>query len=134
MVIFGDIQANYVYVSNPVYSESQIEILSNPDTPENQRVDIYASVANPPFSAEELALLNNSSVSKEEKTLLLNTHNCNTYISSGPTNFGLLGSENSRASVTIDGVAQNPERGDLKGEWWWQVGTGSTLAYNLLIG
>ena len=55
--------------------------------------------------------------------------------SSGPDTYLTLGGE-VRQNVTIDGIAQvyHPAGSETElGTWWWQVGTGSTVAFNMLI-
>jgi hypothetical protein len=42
-------------------------------------------------------------------------------------------SADSRSSVTVDGVVQNPGRDGADGTWTWIVSQGSTIAYNLNI-
>lgn len=132
-VIFGDVWANYVSVNNPVYSQAQIDTLTSSATPWSDKVQIYSATANPPFSTEELNLLNNPSTPPDDKNAILTAHNATPTISSGPSGYGILDSQDSRANVTIDGVPQSPVRNDLTGEWWWQIAGGSTLAYSLLI-
>ena len=78
-------------------------------------------------------------------TLLLGQYNSNysavptdipdEFTSSGPDVYIVLPGE-VREGVTIDGVAQNYHPAGsttLLGTWWWQVGTGSTIAFNALI-
>ena len=38
-----------------------------------------------------------------------------------------------RTNVTVNGVEQNPDRGDLAGPWWWTVNSTATLAYDLAV-
>jgi len=55
--------------------------------------------------------------------------------SSGPDGYLMLPGE-ARENVTIDGVEQNyhPAGSTTElGTWWWQVGTGSTIAFNTLV-
>ena len=42
-------------------------------------------------------------------------------------------SADSRSSVTVDGVVQNPVRDGADGSWTWVVPQGSTIAYNFNI-
>ena len=56
-------------------------------------------------------------------------------VSSGPDVYSILSGE-VRESVTIDGIAQNYHPSGsttLLGTWWWQVGAGSTIAFNTLV-
>lgn len=48
-----------------------------------------------------------------------------------PTNSD--GTHDSRSSVTIDGVPQNPNRTGLPGQWTWEIIQGSTIACNFNI-
>jgi hypothetical protein len=72
-------------------------------------------------------------------TLLLGYYKANyspaLTIPPGPDNFVILLDE-LRENVTIDGIAQNYHPSgstDLSGTWWWQVNTGSTIAFTVLI-
>ena len=55
--------------------------------------------------------------------------------SSGPDGYLVLPGE-AREGVTIDGIEQNyhPAGSTTNlGTWWWQVGAGSTIAFNTLV-
>ena len=130
-VIFAEIYANYVGIPNPVYTPAQSATLANPDTTQAERVAIYTQVANPPLSQQDIdTLLDPSSTPQQINTIRV-AHNCMPYISSGASGYGGIDNTDSRSSVTINGIAQTPDRGELPGTWWWTVGTGSSLAYQL---
>ena len=130
-VIFALINANYVSIPNPVYTPAQSATLANPDTTQAERVAIYTQVANPPLSQQDIdTLLDPSSTPQQVNTIRV-AHNCMPYISSGASGYGGIDNTDSRSSVTINGIAQTPDRGELPGTWWWTVGTGSSLAYQL---
>jgi hypothetical protein len=132
-VIFAQILANYVSIPNPVYTPQQLEILYNPDTTLSSRVAIYTQVANPPFSQQDIDTLLDPAVPPEEKTVIITTHNCTTSVSSGPDGYRSIDTTDARSNVTINGVAQSPNHGDLSGTWWWVIPTGSVLAYDLTV-
>jgi hypothetical protein len=130
-VIFAEIFANYVLIINPVYTSEQIATLTNPSTTQADRVIIYTQVANPPLSQQDIDTLLDPAATPEQKNTILVAHNCQTRIPSGASGYGPIDNTDSRSSVTIDGTAQMPDHGELPGTWWWAVGTGSVLAYQL---
>jgi len=133
-VIFGEILANYIAVPNPVYSSEQLAVITDPAVPFSQKLTIYTAVANPPFSAEELAILQNPSVPYDPtKTDILNSHGCALMVSGGSTQYGEIDNTDPRANVYVDGLQQTPDHSELAGPWWWQISSGSTLAYNLEV-
>lgn len=131
-VIFGSVFANYVSIPNPIFTQQQRETLFNPSTPLSTKVSIYSSVANPAFSPEEIAILENPATPPTTFNQILNQHNCNLQISSGPNTYGYITNTDCRGNVTIDGVAQTPNR-DLPGTWWWTINNSSTMAYELEV-
>ena len=131
-VIFGKVMANYVSVSNPLYTPEQINTLDNPDTSWADKVAIYTQVANPPLSQQDIdVLLGPTTPGGTEKHNILVAHSCTTLISSGANGYGPIDNTDARSSVTIDGIAQTPDHGELIGTWWWTINTGSSLAYQL---
>lgn len=130
-VIFGDIQANYVPIANPVYSPEQISTLQNPSTTRSQKLAIWTQVATPPFTAEELATLEDPNTSSATVAEITNAHGCAITVGSGASVYSSIDDTDARSNVVIDGVAQLPDRGDLPGTWWWTINNGSTLSYNL---
>ncbi len=129
--IFAAIFANYVPIPNPVYTPEQIATLTNPDTTQADRVAIYTQVASPPLSQQDIDTLLDPASTPEQKNTILVAHNCRPYISSGASGYGPIDNTDPRSSVTIDGIAQTPDRTDLQGPWWWEILTGSSLAYQL---
>jgi len=132
-VIFTQIYANYAEIPNPVYTPEQITILTSPTTTQAERVTIYTQVANPPLSQTDIDTLLDPAATQEQKNAILAAHNCTIYISSGVDGFWPIYNTDPRSSVTIDGTAQTPDRDGLGGTWWWQINTGSTLAYQLNV-
>lgn len=130
-VIFGEIFANYVSIPNPVYSQAQLDILSNPASTRADKIPVWTAVANPPFSTEELATLENPATTSATVQQIIDAHNCAGTISSGSNEYQSIDNTDARSNVVIDGVPQTPEHGDLPGSWWWTIGDGSTIAYNL---
>jgi hypothetical protein len=117
---FGKIFSNYMPVFNPVYTQSEIDVISNPSSTFAEKVAIRTAHAVPPLSPAEIVILENGS--KEERHTVLVAHNLTTMISSGPDAFhSVSSSEDSRTNVVINGTAQT--RGDTPhGAWIWQVG------------
>jgi hypothetical protein len=130
-VIFAQIYCNYVSIPNPVYTPEQIATLNNPTTTQADRVAVYTQVAVPPLSQTDIDTLLDPTSTPAQVNAILVAHNCLTYISSGADGYGPIDNTDARSSVTIDGIAQTPDHGDLPGTWWWQINTGSTLAYQL---
>ena len=129
--IFAGIYANYVQIPNPVYTPAQLATLANPDTTQADRVAIYTQVANPPLSQQDIDTLLDPSSTPQQRSTILVAHNCMPYISSGASGYGPLDNGDSRSSVTINGIAQTSDPSELGGTWFWTVGTGSLLAYEL---
>ena len=131
--IFAEIYANYVQIPNPVYTPAQIATLTNPDTTQADRVTIYTQGANPPLSQQDIDTLLDPASTPEQIKAILVAHNCLPYIPSGTSGYGPIDKIDSRSSVTINGIAQTPDHSELPGTWWWTVGTGSSLAYQLNV-
>jgi hypothetical protein len=130
-VIFAQIYANYVAIPNPVYTSEQLAILFNPATPGPDRLAIYTQVANPALSETDIATLQNPTTTPEQRNAILAAHNCQEATSSGANGYGAIDNTDPRSSVSINGISQTPDRGDLDGAWWWTINTGSSLAYQL---
>jgi hypothetical protein len=132
-VIFAQIYANYVTISNPVYTPAQIATLDNPDTTQADRVAIYTQVAVPALSPADIDVLLDPASTLEQKDAILVAHNCMIYISSGASGYGPIDNTDPRSSVVINGTAQTPDHGELPGAWWWAINTGSTMTYQLQV-
>lgn len=133
-VVFAEILANYTPITNPVFSVEDLAIIQNPDTTQSHRVEIVSTYAVPPFSAEEITTLESTDPAEINAQLdIMAAHNVSLTVSSGSSVYYGF-SENSRANVVIDGVPTiAPHTDDSEGEWWWKIGSGSTLAYNLVV-
>jgi hypothetical protein len=132
--LFGKILSNYMPVINPVYTQSEDDVLSNPSSTIAEKVAIRTAHAVPPLSPAEIAILENGS--KEEKHTVLVAHNLTTIISSGPDTFhSVSSSEDSRTNVVINGTAQT--RGNTPhGAWVWWVGpiiSPNSFEYDLTV-
>jgi hypothetical protein len=132
-VVFSYVYANYVSISNPVYTPAQIATLENPDTTQADRVAIYTQVAVPPLSPADIDILLDPASTPEQKNAIIVAHNCTLYISSGATGYGSIDNTDPRSSVVIDGTAQTPDHSELPGTWWWTINTGSTMTYQLEV-
>jgi len=128
--IFAGILANYVAIPNPAYTPAQIATVNNPDTTQADRVAIFTQVANPPLSQTDIDTLLDPAATQEQKNAILVAHNCKTIVSSGVNGYESMNSD-ARTSVTINGIAQTSDHTELPGTWWWTIGTGSTLSYQL---
>jgi hypothetical protein len=132
-VIFVQIYANYVAITNPVYTPVQIATLSDPATAQADRVAIYTQVAVPALSQADIDVLLDPAATPKQKNAILVAHNCTTYISSGANGYGPINNTDPRSSVVIDGIAQTQDHVELPGAWWWTINTGSTMAYQLTV-
>jgi hypothetical protein len=140
-VIFADIVANYSNKFNPIYTDEQLQILVNPD-PNISNPSINLAVtpiyvgapAVPPLSEAEVATLYNTATTAEEYNAILYAHNLTPIIPGGVDDFWSVSTTDPRNSVSINGVTQLPDRGDLAGAWWWTIPAGSTMSYDLEIG
>lgn len=133
-VIFSQIWANYTTVTNPVYTPQQIQTLNDPATTQAEKVGIWTSVANPAFSQQDIDTLMDPQSTPQQVNTILSQHNCLTYISSGANLYtGVNGENDPRTSVSINGVLQTPDHGELPGTWWWTINSGSTMTYQLIV-
>jgi hypothetical protein len=137
-IIFGAAKANYVAIPNPVFTQMQYDTLLNPASTWTEKMAIYSALANPPFSAEDLTVLNDKNADYGLKIQIFKDHNVNNTVSSGINTSRYIydvaqGNFDPRTNVTLDGVSQIINRGDLLGIWWWPVINGSTLGYDLEV-
>jgi len=129
---FEQIYSNYMEIYNPVYTPSEINILSNPASPGVEKLAIYTAKAVPPLSAAEIAILTNGTPT--EKNAVLEAHNITIVVSSGPDIFFSINSQSdARSNVVINGTAVT-RRDTPPGTWGWLVefpaeGTG-LIEYN----
>jgi hypothetical protein len=130
-VIFAQVLANYSGMTNPVYTTPQATIVNNPATTQADRVAIYTQVASPALSQQDIDTLLDPAASMATKDTILAAHNCLPIISSGAGGYVEISKTDARNSVSIDGIAQTPDHGELPGTWWWTINAGSTLAYDL---
>jgi hypothetical protein len=133
IVVFAQILANYSYVNNPVYTLEQSEIIGNSATPMADKIAIFTPLANPPLSQAEIDELLDPNLSLRRYNAILAAHGLNQGVSSGANNFGNIDTTDPRSGVVIDGVAQNPDRTDLPGTWFWMLNSGSAMSYNLEV-
>lgn len=130
-VIFADIKANYCKIINPVFTSSDLEILSSPTSTPQEKYNVRASHAVPPFTAEEESYLL-AHGADAGGLVILNAHGVATIISSGSTVFYEIDADDARSNITIDGVEKSPvHAGDYAGTFWWVIPNGSVLAYDL---
>ena len=114
---FEQIYSNYMPVPNPVYTESEIGVLTNPASTPAEKIAIYTARAVPPLSPAEIVILE-SGTSAEIHAVIV-SHNLQLAVSSGPTGFTNWPG-NARSNVVINGVAVT--RGPTPpGTWGWEV-------------
>ena len=139
-VIFAQILANYSNKSNPIYTAEQLAILTSSDPNISnpsinlQVTPIYVGAAAvPPLSEAEVATLYDVATTAEQYIAIINAHNLNPVINGGVDHIDVISKSDPRNSVSINGIPQLPDRGDLAGIWWWTIPTGSTLSYDLEV-
>lgn len=133
-VIFSYISANYTILVNPIYSAEQYAILSNPASTDEQRNAIYvAAPAVPPLSEADIALIQGPDTPADQYVAVLTAHNIQPTVNGGVDAFGLVSHNDPMTNVYINGILQNPDRAGLGGAWWWTVGAGSTISYDLTV-
>ena len=116
---FEQIVANYASIFNPVFTTSEIGVISDPSSTPAEIIAIYNAHAVPPLSPAEITILENGTT--EEKNAVRVSHNITTLVSSGPDTFiSVNGTADPRSNVVINGVSVT--RGtDPIGTWGWEV-------------
>lgn len=139
--IIEEVLSNYNQIQNPIYSNEQftlVTIVDKTDTQKAASIEVFKTLAEPPLSAEEITTLEDPVTTSEQVAAILDMHNLTYIISSGIDGFNVnfyIG--DSRSNVAVDGIPQSapiPRPGGLDGDWAWNVGSGSTLTYDLNIG
>jgi len=116
---FEQIQSNYMTIPNTVFTAEQRATLTNPATTLADRITIWTACAVPSLSAAEITIL--ESGNKVEIAAILNSHNLQTYVSSGANTFvDVNGGQETRSNVVINGTAQT-RQSEPTGVWGWIV-------------
>jgi hypothetical protein len=120
---FEQIYSNYMAIYNPVYTQSEIGVLTDPASTAAEKIAIYTAKAVPPLSAAEIAILETGTLA--EKDAVLASHNLTILVSSGPDTFvNINGSSEPRTNVVINEVSQSipdPRPTGADGTWGWEV-------------
>ncbi len=134
-VIFAQIDANYVPIKNPVFTEADYSyiIATDPQHSFANRLAVYEKYVTSPFSSAEITTLQSTDPAvANEQMAILDSHGVGFTISGGPTIFSNINThEDPRANVVINGIEQPATTGS--GISWWKISAGSTLAYNLVV-
>lgn len=133
-VVVANVLANYTLIINPIYSWQEWEIITDPSKQE-QALEIISSLANPPFSESELAILSNPDSTQQERDAILAAHGVSYTVSSGPDVFlDDFWDGDSRTNVTINGQIPPsppvPRPENLEGDWTYYVPTNQTMAFD----
>jgi hypothetical protein len=133
-VIFSQILQNYSVITNPIYSQEQLAVLTNASSTRTQRNAIYMipGLAVPTLNQTDIDVLENPNTTGPQYRAVLVEHNLTVSIQGGPTDFGPVGEgqPDPVSAVLINGLPV--ARGDdLQGMWWWTVPAGSTISFNL---
>ena len=101
-------QWNYAMVENPIYSDEQWAIVTNPGSTAAQRLAIYEIVAVPPLTdADKITLLTTGQVGKAARNTIIKTHGLTNYVQdSTQFAYGLTPEDFAcnRTSVLLNGV------------------------------
>mgnify|MGYP007071564903 CR=1 FL=1 len=132
---YNIIKLNYAMLTNPKYTQEQLDILSDPATTQSEKVAIWSTAAEPAFNSEELAFLeltNPEDYAAQQD--LLDAHGAGTTVSSGADDFRVPAGGDWRPVVYIDGIEQiisSPR--EFPGTYSWGISAGSTLYGNVII-
>ena len=101
-------ELNYAMVENPIYSDEQWAIVTNPGSTAAQRLAIYEIVAVPPLTdADKITLLTTGQVDKAARNTIIKTHGLTNYVQdSTQFAYGLTPEDFAcnRTSVLLNGV------------------------------
>ena len=99
---------NYAMVENPIYSDEQWAIVTNPRSTAAQRLAIYEIVAVPPLTdADKITLLTTGQVYKAARNTIIKTHGLTNYVQdSTQFAYGLTPEDSAcnRTNVLLNGV------------------------------
>lgn len=134
-VIFAEITANYCSIINPVFSQSDLDVIFSGTATNQEKYNVIAPHAAPAFSTEEESQIVSLGLYNSTVQPILATHGVSLMISSGASTFAdiyVAGDE--RSNISIDGIAKNPvHSGEYTGTFWWVISEGSTLSYDLNV-
>jgi len=127
-----DSTANYNLIPNPIYTPEQFAIVSVSDkSPEV--VDIFESVANPPLTQQEIDILSNPDTPDLECDAILAQHGLTIWVPGGADNYGVdFNHGDARTEVALDGIPRTtptPRPSDYTGDWTWVTPVNSTLTF-----
>ena len=99
---------NYAMVENPIYSDEQWAIVTNPGSTAAQRLAIYEIVAVPPLTdADKIMLLTTGPVDRAARNTIIKTHGLTNYVQDSTQFEWALTLEDSacnRSNVLLNGV------------------------------
>ena len=128
------VNSNYMPTGNPVYSESDWDIINNPASTSAELIAVFEPLAVPPLSEAEIAVLEQGTTSPEAQAVLA-THGLNYTVSSGSANYEAISNPQAKVNVVINGISKQPGSAPA-GEWGWEIpvvsGTG-TFACDLIV-
>jgi hypothetical protein len=134
-ILMATADANYIPVPNSVYTPEQFEIIINPNSSQEERLNVYTTLASPPFTSEEIAILINPDTSSLEIDALLESHGLATFVSGGPNFYStVFWPSDARANVIINGnpvLPPSPRPSDMLGDWTWAAN--STITFDLSV-
>jgi len=131
------ITANYVLVPNPVFTAEQLEtVTQHPRGTQPSRL-IYESLANPPLTPQEVDVIKNPSTTQQDFEALLAAHNISPLIPGGDSKFRTNFTQfDARTNIALDGIpvaAPDPRPPGAIGHWTWDILSGSTLSFDLMV-
>ena len=137
-MLLGPTFANYIVIKNPIFSDSQFNIV-NSNIRSQDSIDICVELANPPFTQAEIAILNDPATPINNFSLLLSEHDVYPWIPGGPSNFhppGFRPEGDCRSNVTLNGTAiapPDPRPSGKNGDWCWPIPTPGVLGFDLTV-
>jgi hypothetical protein len=136
-IFISSVLANFCSINNPVYTPTDVAILTNPATTFSDKLAIWSPLANPEFTSGDIVLLETGT--PQEKQSVLADHGLSITVSTGPETFGLVAQPQCKTNVNINGVDSfppDPLPPGVDGEWGWEIpcinGVG-TCSFDLVI-
>jgi hypothetical protein len=127
-----DSEANYNPIPNPIYTPEQFAIVSGP-VRSTAGVEIFESLANPPLTQPEIDILSNPDSPDDECDAVLAQHGLSIWVSSGADNYdSSFYNGDARTAVALDGEPESgpdPRPSGYAGDWSWITPVDSTLTF-----
>jgi hypothetical protein len=116
------IAANYCAQTNPIYSQSDLDVLFDPASSSAEKLAIWIPLADPELTSEEIVILETGTTT--EKNIVLAEHGLSLSVSTGSEGFAPVARPQCKINTVINGVAiapPSPLPVDITGEWGWEI-------------